>query len=270
MSNELKNFNWKQKPPKIDVERYLRRIAYEAPSLPSLDYLKHLHKNHLLTIPFENLDIHWNKEITLEIDKIYRKIVISRRGGFCYELNGLFHALLLNLGFDCHLISCRVYNEEGVESAEFDHMAILVELNGETYLADVGFGDLFLEPKKLSVNQMLVDYNKYFRFLRDTNGDYILSYSTDASDFKKQYIFSTRKRQFIEFMSRCHWQQTSKDSHFTARKMCSIATTEGRFTLTDDKLVETVRGAKKETALLNADDFNSKLYELFGISFQVD
>lgn len=266
MPERLQNFNWKQRTPKIDVERYLRRAGYEALSLPTLDYLKKLHKNHLLSIPFENLDIHWQRQIVLEIEKIYEKIVLSKRGGFCYELNGLFYALLLNLGFSCRLISCRVYNDKGEESADYDHMAIIVDLEGDLYLADVGFGELFLEPKKIVLDHVLIDYNKYFKFSLSADNEFILSSSSDASSFKREYIFSTETKQFIEFMPRCDWQQTSKDSHFTQNKVCSIATAEGRISLTSDKLIKTVKGVRQETKLLNADDFNSKLKELFGIS----
>ncbi len=267
MGESPQNFNWKQKIPKIDVERYLRRTGYEALSLPTLEYLKRLHKNHLLSIPFENLDIHWQREIVLEIEKIYGKIVLSKRGGFCYELNGLFYVLLLNLGFNCRLISCRVFNDEVEESADYEHMAIIVDVEGDLYLVDVGFGELFLEPKNIAIDQVLIDYNKYFKFSLSANDEYVLYSSSNASSFKKEYIFSTKKKQFIEFMPRCAWQQTSKDSHFTQNKVCSIATLDGRITLSNDKLIKTVKGVKQETKLLNADDFNSKLKELFGISY---
>jgi len=267
MSKGLKNFNWTQRIPKIDVDRYLRRIKYEAISLPNLDYLKKLQKSHLLTIPFENLDIHWQREIILDIDRIYEKIIIGRRGGFCYELNGLFYVLLLNLGYKCRLVSCRVFDDKGEESDEYEHMAIIVEFGEESYLTDVGFGDLFLEPKKIDTQELLVDYNKYFRFGQNKNNEYILKSSSDATQFKNEYVFSMKTRQFIEFMPRCAWQQTSEESHFTKKRICSIATKEGRITLTDDKLIETIRGVKKETALLNSDDFNSKLMELFGIKY---
>ena len=267
MSERLQNFNWKQKIPKIDVERYLRRIGYEALSLPTLEYLKKLHKNHLFSIPFENLDIHWQREIILEIEKIYEKIVLNKRGGFCYELNGLFHVLLLNLGFNCRLISCRVFDEKGKESDDYDHMAIIVDYEGELYLVDVGFGELFLEPKILVTDHKLVDYNKYFQFSQTPDKEYILSSSVDASSFKREYIFSLDTKQYIEFMPRCAWHQTSPDSHFTQKKVCSIDAPDGRITLTDDRLIETIRGVKKERALLNVDDFNSKLNELFGISY---
>ncbi|MEQ9422835.1 MAG: arylamine N-acetyltransferase [Cyclobacteriaceae bacterium] len=259
--------NWKQKIPEIDVERYLQRIGFTEPSLPNYDYLKKLHKLHQLNIPFENLDIHWQKEIILEYDPIYEKIVANRRGGFCYELNGLFHALLLNLGFKADLISVRMFKEDGEETPEYEHMAILVEIDDTTYLADVGYGDLFLEPKVLIPNELQIDYTRYYKFTKSPDDDFILWQSSDASSFERKYIFSTQRRQFIEFVPRCHWQQTSPDSHFTNKKICTIATQEGRISLSDGKLIETVKGKKKETHLLNADDFNVKLKERFGFDF---
>ncbi|MDA0193700.1 MAG: arylamine N-acetyltransferase [Bacteroidetes bacterium] len=259
------NFKRKQKVPKIDVERYLRRIKYEAPSHPTLGYLKKLHKHHLLSIPFENLDIHWHREIILDIDKIYNKVIVNKRGGFCYELNGLFYSLLLNLGFKCYLISARVFNEKGTQGSDYDHMALIVDIDNVKYLADVGFGELFLEPKKLTPDILQVDYTKYFKLLSLPNDEFILTSSADCSEFKKEYIFIDTIKQFIEFMPRCKWHQTSEESHFYQKKICSIATPDGRVSLTDIKLIETVKGKRTETLLLNSDDFNAKLRELFRI-----
>ncbi len=236
MSSALHNFKCKQKVPKIDVDRYLRRIKYEAPSHPTLGYLKKLHKHDLLSIPFENLDIHWHKEIILDIDKIYNKVIVNKRGGVCYELKGLFHSLLLNLGFKCYLIGARVFNENGTRGPDYDHMAVIVDIDNEKYLADVGFGELFLEPKKLTVDILQVDYTKYFKFLSSPNDEFILTSSADCSNFKKEFFFD-KIRQFIEFMPRYKWRQTSKDSHFNQKKICSIATPDGRISLTEIRLI---------------------------------
>ena len=78
----------------LDVERYLQRIDYSGPTVPTLETLSALHQAHLLAVPFENLDIHLGRAIVLDEEALYDKIVERRRGGFCYELNGLFAALL--------------------------------------------------------------------------------------------------------------------------------------------------------------------------------
>src|SRR5258708_6478096 len=132
----------------MDIETYLRRIEYAGPIDPNPETLRALHKAHMLTVPFENFDIHLRRPIILEEDRLLAKIVDQRRGGFCYELNGAFAALLTALGFKVAMLSAAVAHAAGGFSPPFDHMALLVEMD-ERWLADVGFGDSFLEPLRL-------------------------------------------------------------------------------------------------------------------------
>jgi len=111
----------------MNVEKYLARIGLDSMSVvPGLARLTVLQRQHLLNVPFENLDIHWKRPIRLELDEFYRKIIDQNRGGFCYELNGLFNALLRELGFETRLLSARVAMQDGSDTAEYDHAAILV------------------------------------------------------------------------------------------------------------------------------------------------
>src|SRR5215212_11481530 len=118
------------------IDDYLRRIGYDGPREPSAVVLRELHVRHLLSIPFENLDIHWKRPIVVDVERFIDKIVRERRGGFCYELNGAFAALLRELGFDVQMLSGRVMSADGNFGPPFDHMALLV--NGQ-WIADVGF-----------------------------------------------------------------------------------------------------------------------------------
>ncbi len=111
-----------------------------------MDALRRLHVAHLRTVPFENLDIHRGVPIVLEQDRILKKLVTDRRGGFCYELNSGFAWLLSELGYRVTLLSAEVARPEGGFGIPFDHMALLVEADGGLWLADVGFGDSFLYP----------------------------------------------------------------------------------------------------------------------------
>src|ERR1700761_5800644 len=104
----------------MDVEGYLRRIEYDGPRDPSPMTLRDLHRQHLFTVPFENLDIPLGTPIRLDPDRLYQKIVVRRRGGFCYEPNGLFGELLTALGFRVHMLSARVRHEAGGFGPEFD------------------------------------------------------------------------------------------------------------------------------------------------------
>ena len=100
----------------LDVPAYLARIRYTGPATPTYETLRALHYAHLLAVPFENLDIAVKRKIVLDEDAILRKIIHQRRGGFCYELNGAFAALLKALGFHTTLLSARVARDTGGES----------------------------------------------------------------------------------------------------------------------------------------------------------
>src|SRR3982751_5629320 len=122
----------------MNREKYLARIGVENPAaMADIYYLKLLQRQHLLNVPFENLDIHWRRPIVLDTEGCYRKIVEENRGGFCYELNGLFNELLRESGFETRLLSARVSDREGGFSNEYDHLAILVIIGEMQYLADV-------------------------------------------------------------------------------------------------------------------------------------
>jgi N-hydroxyarylamine O-acetyltransferase len=267
----LKNINAffnSQKKIQIDLDAYLRRIGIDK-EVPTLNYLKRLHKAHLKHIPFENLDIHYGQKIILGYDKVFAKVIERGRGGFCYELNGLFYQLLLNLGFKCHLISGRVKNKEtGEFGREFDHMIILLADQNDRWLVDVGFGEGFIEPKKIDTKIVQMDYTRYWRMSQDPDENYLLQRSNDASHFETVYQFDLIPRQMIEFMGMCEFHQTSKDSFFTGGKLITQLTDDGRVTLTDRTLKIHSLAETEEVAILNEDEFLTKLKNHFNISYQ--
>jgi len=129
----------------FNIEAYLERINYHGSLAVTSETLRALQQAHLLTVPFENLSIHAGEEIVLADQALFAKIVERRRGGFCYELNGLFTALLRALGFEVAMLSAAVVNAAGELGPDFDHMTLLVTL-AERWLVDVGFGESFREP----------------------------------------------------------------------------------------------------------------------------
>lgn len=222
---------------------------------------------HLLHIPFENLDIHMGNEIILDVHKIFDKVVYHRRGGFCHELNGLFFHLLKQIGFDVHLISASMFNEDGSLGKPFEHMAMLVYLDNKTYLCDVGSGKSFLYPKELAIGQMQMDFNRYFRIDRTKDDNLLLMISEDGTHFDKRYQFSNEEKQFVEFTGMCHYEQTSPDSIFRKQRLITQAKKDGRLTLTDKKFSVTKLGKTEEYAILNDDEFCVKLEQHFGIRY---
>ena len=132
----------------MKVNAYLQRIGYKGDLEPSPSTLRQLHRAHLLSIPYENLDIHLGRELSLDLNTIYQKIVLGRRGGWCFEMNALFAWALYELGFEVHLLSAAVNRHRAGDKAEGNHLTLIV-LSDEPYLADVGFGDGPLEPLPL-------------------------------------------------------------------------------------------------------------------------
>ena len=124
----------------MNIDKYLDRIGLKTAPKTDLSGLQLLQSNHLYNVPFENLDIHIGRTIILDYQRIYEKIVQQKRGGFCHELNGLFYLVLCELGFDAKRISARVINDQNLPGHEYGHMTILVTIDGEEWLTDVGFG----------------------------------------------------------------------------------------------------------------------------------
>ena len=245
------------------VEKYLERIKMSTPAKASKDFLYKLQRSHLLNVPFENLDIHYNRPISLNLDDIYEKIVVRKRGGFCYELNGLFNQLLKQLGFNSYLVSAQVHDKDGDYSPEYDHLAIIVNIDNEEFLVDVGFGKFALEPLPIKLNEEIVDMYGIFRF--DQYGsDYLRISEVVNQSLSPQYIFSRKERKLSEFNNRCHFHQTSKDSHFSRKKMISVAMSNGRMTLNNTQLKTTVSDIS-ETIDFKEDEFEDRLFEYFNI-----
>ena len=246
----------------MDIQAYLRRIKYEGSLEPTFETLRGLHRAHMLAVPFENLDIPLHHPIVLDEGLLFDKIVNRRRGGFCFELNGLFSALLRELGFDLQRLSARVSDGNGGFGIEFDHMTLLVQLE-EPYLADVGFGDSFREPLRFDVREAQVQERGSY-LLRE-EGEHITYLRLEGDEWKPQYIFGLQPYALSDFAQACDYHQTSPESSFTQRRVCSVATLDGRITLSNMKLIVTRNGRKEEHMVESEDEYRDILRESFGI-----
>ena len=248
----------------MDTKAYLERIGYCGGTRPNFDVLRRLTRKHLLSIPFENLDLHLDRPIILSEKAFYDKIIREHRGGFCYELNGLFATLLDELGFKVSMLSARVARKGGGFSPNFDHMTLLVQLE-HPWLVDVGFGDSFTEPKRLDMSGPQADRGKQYRFTR-RDGWTLLSWRPKGyGDWEPQYLFSLRPRKLEEFIPRCRWQQTSPRSHFKKGRICTRLTSNGRLSLTDTKFIVTRGGRRSERPVKDPEEFAMLLRRHFGI-----
>ncbi|HSD62817.1 MAG TPA: arylamine N-acetyltransferase [Ignavibacteriaceae bacterium] len=249
----------------MELQKYLNRINVTHNLNPDLDTLNLLHRQHLYNVPFENLDIHSGRKIILDTDQLLNKVVNEKRGGFCYELNCGFKELLTAGGYKVKYISAGVFSKAGKFSPDFDHMALIVEINNAEYLADVGFGDSFIEPLKFQLDIIQKDMAGYFKISEsEEKGYFILFRSSDGNDFLPQYKFSVIPRQLKEYESMCEFNQTSPQSSFTQKVICSKATETGRISLSDLKLIVTEKGNKNQTEITE-EEFHSLLNRYFGI-----
>ena len=235
---------------------------------PALAYLAELQRGHMQRVPFENLSVMRGEPIVLDEGLLYAKIVERGRGGFCYELNGAFGWLLRELGFDVIRVAAGVYNQrKGAFGPEFDHMALLVTLEGERYLVDVGFGDSARGPIPLPDGQV-ADVSGRYR-LRAVDGDecaFILEKwdEKEDGDWRPQYRFTDRPRALGDYAAQCADTATSPDSHFTQGVICTIATPDGRISLSDNSLTITRHGRKEQRPIEDRADFEACLRRYFG------
>lgn len=249
----------------MDVDAYLQRINYHGPRSPTAETLRQLQLAHLLAVPFENLSIHSGQPIILEDEALFEKIVRQRRGGFCYELNGLFAALLRSLGFSVDMLSAGVANKEGTFGPDFDHMLLLVRLE-ERWLADVGFGDSFLEPLLLDSRDEQIQGERAYQIV--AQGDHLVMRQREAhGDWKNQYRFTLQAYSYADYAEMCRFHQTSPQSHFTQGRLCSRATPEGRITVSGMRFItSTGSGERQERLLANEEEYADSLREHFGIA----
>lgn len=247
----------------MDTAAYLERINYRGPVVPSAETLRQLQNAHLLAVPFENLSIHSHEPIVLDDEALFDKIVLRRRGGFCYELNGLFAALLNAVGFDVKMLSASVANAQGEWGPEFDHMTLLVTLN-ERWLVDVGFGDSFIEPLPLDDRNEHLQRSRAYR-VEEVNDRLMLLQKELNEDWKPQYRFTLEPHVYPDYAAMCRYHQTSPQSHFTQRRVCSRLTADGRMTISQRRFIITRGTLREEREFADETEVADALREHFDI-----
>lgn len=247
----------------VNTNAYLERISYSGPMEVSAETLRQLQLAHLRAVPFENLSIHAGEPIVLNENALFEKIVTRRRGGFCYELNGLFASLLQALGFKVEMLSAGVMGRDGEFGPEFDHMTLLVTLD-ERRLVDVGFGDSFIEPLLLDERGEQLQGTRAYHIVEEVD-QLVLMQRDGSGKWEPQYKFTLAPHKFADYEDMCHFHQTSPQSHFTQRTVCSKLTEDGRVTISEMKLITTRGEDREERELSGRDEYDSLLLERFGI-----
>ncbi|MFZ6871640.1 arylamine N-acetyltransferase family protein [Undibacterium sp. Di27W] len=250
------------------VSTYLHRLAYLGPRTANLATLNALHHAHLQKIAFENLDISLGKKLDLSTHALLDKLLQQGRGGFCYELNQAFALLLEALGFNVSRLSARVHNGKDY-GPDFDHMLLLVHVDGQDYLADVGFGDCFRTPLQLG-GEGVHELGLHYYLAADVEQHHVLMQARDGGAGHAQYRFSLQAHAISDFFEMCEYQQTSPLSHFTQKSICSIATLAGRVSMSNNKCIVTDSLGRHVHTIHGEDEYRALLQEYFGMRLAGD
>jgi len=256
----------------MNLGAYLERIGYDGPLETTPEVLAALHRAHLFAVPFETISIARGEPIQLDPAWLFDKIVVRRRGGFCYELNGLFAELLDSLGFAVTRLAGRVYNQRGELGIPFDHLALLVKTAERSWLADVGFGDSFLEPLPFEFDTDVACDRRLYRLseVAQPTGDapeFELHEQRQGASWRAQCRFDRKARALRDFEVGAQYHQTSPLSPFADRLLCSRPGPDGsRTTVRNFTVIETTSdGIRSERTLAGEQERADFLYESFGV-----
>jgi N-hydroxyarylamine O-acetyltransferase len=228
------------------LSEYFARIGFDKEANSELETLKAVMSAQLCSVPFENTEVQAGRIPSLKPEDIVQKIVYDKRGGYCYELNGLFAMALKSLGFEYYFAAARpmTYAERRPKT----HMVVIVTLGNEKYLCDCGFGGYGLRaPIRLANGfEMLQDGERFF--VEFANGEYLLSSQIFESK-SPQYAFADTPQEWIEFGLANYFNATHPNTIFTQKKLAIIQTQNGRKILVDETLKIIENGVAQESSL---------------------
>jgi N-hydroxyarylamine O-acetyltransferase len=247
----------------VDVDAYLARIGYGGPTEATEEVLRGLHRAHATSIPFENLDIVMGRGIRIDLPGIQEKLLLRQRGGYCFEHNLLFAALLERLGFSVTRLAARV-RMGNARILPSTHMTLNVSVNGGLWLADVGFGgEGLLEPVPLADGVSSEQGGRSYRLVRETEREWVLRASR-PDGWLDLYSFTLEPRRHADYFVANYYTSTHPRSPFTGRLVAQRVEPDRRLSLIDWNLVES--DASGEVTTRNASDAElGELLRRFGI-----
>lgn len=248
------------------LELYLQRLGYGVPPEPTLDVLRELQRRHTATFAFETLATFLHEPVPIDLDSLQRKVLHDGRGGYCYELNRLFLALLQDLGFAARGLTGRVVmgGPEDAPTAR-THMFVLATLDGVEYMADVGFGGMVpTAPLRLDTQTPQSTPHEDYRLARTDNG-YVLRAKV-GEEWRPMYVFDLTPALEIDYAVGNWYVSTHPESPFMGR-MFAARTGDGvRKTLSDGSFAIHRPGQPSERReLADADEVMAVLEDELGI-----
>ncbi|WP_261993915.1 arylamine N-acetyltransferase family protein [Streptomyces sp. t39] len=249
----------------FDIDDYLARLGHSGPRpAPTVETLRVLHKRHLMTFPFDNF---LNEErgtaiwdgVDIDVDTVYKEVVTGGRGGVCYELNGLFRALLGGLGFEAVVLSAGVRGADGAFGPDMEHLFNGVRIDGEWYIADVGYsGPSLIEPVRVA-EEPQEQYGTHFRVRAADDGFHYLERRPRDGDWGVIHRFRLRAREFSEWLDASH-PELDAYARMLAANVTYIrgrALENGQMTLTGRRLLTVEDGRETVRVLVKQPDFDA-------------
>lgn len=250
----------------IQLQHYFNRIKIEFPAEINLQTLALIQEQHARSIPFENLNPLLDLPVLLDIDTLYNKMLIEKRGGYCYEQNVLFLAVLKALGYKARGLMGRV-NEKQKGFLRRTHMLVLIEIDERFYISDVGFGsDAACVPLLLEADIEQKTPAGNYRFLTDEKCGYILQDDFNGK-WRSLYCFDLVEQQHEDFEVGNWYTSTHPSVHFRTDLLVSIKADDRRYTLVNNILYTYIPGSETEKrVLISLNEMRNILTDVFGIN----
>lgn len=253
------------KADNFTLEKYFHRIGYHGNAQADIDTLTTLMRHQLFSVPFENLDVQAGKIVSLIPEEIVEKILSSHRGGYCYEVNGLFAMALQQLGIPYQFVAARpmFYPVRRPKT----HMAIVAELCGELWLCDLGFGSYGIRaPMSLSrLDQEIQQDHDVFMLKKLNEREYLLQALVEG-EWANQYSFDLSPQEWIDFMPANYLNSTHPDAVFVQKLLIVMHNPSGRSILFGDLLKIVQDGVTFKQNIL-AEEKASILAKHFNLTF---
>jgi N-hydroxyarylamine O-acetyltransferase len=246
----------------MDLKAYLERIRFAGEARPDFATLRALHRAHLQAIPYENLDVQFGRTVTIDPEAAFDKIVTRRRGGWCFEMNGLFGAVLMEIGFKVTRMAGAATREVTGDSAIGNHLVLLVDLAGEPWIADVGFGDGSLEPFPLTPAAMTIGG---YALRLEALDDRWWRFHNHEFGGAKSFDFTLGPADPTLLAEKCRWLQSAPESGFVQNAVAQRFRGDEIVALRGRVLRRVRPGGKQERILASADELVAVLAADFGL-----
>jgi N-hydroxyarylamine O-acetyltransferase len=247
----------------MKLDAYLKRIAYDGPLRPNLATLAALHRAHLRAIPYENLDVQLGRRVTPDPAAAFDKIVNRKRGGWCYEMNGLFGWVLKQIGFQVTRSAGAVLRNERGAEAIGNHLVLKVELGGGMMLADVGFGDGPLDPISVTAGPF-VSHGFGFSLTQEEGGWWRLRNHRGGG--LASFDFNLASADETLLAERCQWLQTAADSPFVQNAVLQRHIAGGIWQMRGRVLRKTMLTSQNDYLIGSAREYTGILADTFGLN----